>query len=60
VDFARRYADRVLAFREGRLVFDGPPAALAEVELAAIFDDRSAPSAVHLPASLDELELVTP
>ena len=26
VEYARRYADRVLGLRGGRLVFDGPPA----------------------------------
>ena len=60
VDFARRYADRVLGFRGGRLVFDGPPAALSEAALAAVFDDRSAPTADRLPVSLGALELVTP
>src|SRR5262249_22311901 len=25
VDYARRYADRILGFRQGRMVFDGPP-----------------------------------
>ena len=60
VDFARRYADRVLGFQGGRLVFDGPPAALSEVALAAVFEDRPAPTADHPPAPLGELELVTP
>jgi len=60
VDFARRYADRVLGFRGGRLVFDGPPTALSQAALAVVFDDRSAPTAESLPASLDALELVTP
>jgi len=60
VDFARRYADRVLGFRGGRLVFDGPPVALSEAALADVFEDRSAPTADRLPASLSELELVAP
>jgi phosphonate transport system ATP-binding protein len=37
VDYARRYADRVLGFREGALVFDGTPAALDEAALSRIF-----------------------
>jgi phosphonate transport system ATP-binding protein len=39
VEYARRYADRVLGLRGGRLVFDGPPAALAEATLADIFGE---------------------
>jgi phosphonate transport system ATP-binding protein len=45
VDYARRYCDRVLGMREGRLVFDGPPAALGDRELELVFGDPSAPGA---------------
>jgi phosphonate transport system ATP-binding protein len=59
VDYARRYADRVLGFRHGALVFDGAPAALDEVALERIFGPPAvAPEAVPeyaLPAP----ELVT-
>jgi phosphonate transport system ATP-binding protein len=37
VDYARRYADRVIALKEGRLVFDGPPDALSDAALFEIF-----------------------
>ena len=37
VDYARRYADRVLGLKDGRLVFDGPPAALSDASLFEIF-----------------------
>ena len=37
VEYARRYADRVLGLRAGRLVFDGPPRALDEAALRTIF-----------------------
>ena len=37
VDYARRYADRVLALKAGRLVFDGPPYALTDAALFEIF-----------------------
>ncbi len=40
VDYARRYGDRVLGLREGRLVFDGPPAALTDAALAEVFGAR--------------------
>src|SRR5262252_291443 len=36
VDYARRYADRVLGFRQGALVFDGVPAALDDAALVSI------------------------
>ena len=37
VDYARRYADRVLALKDGRVVFDGPPHALSDAALFEIF-----------------------
>jgi ABC-type phosphate/phosphonate transport system ATPase subunit len=30
VEYARRYADRVLGLRDGRLLFDASPASLTE------------------------------
>jgi len=39
VDYARRYADRVLGLREGRLVFDGAAAALTDAALLEIFGE---------------------
>ena len=51
VDYARRYADRVLGFRQGALVFDGAPAALDTAALASIFGDltpEAAPAAAPL------------
>jgi phosphonate transport system ATP-binding protein len=60
VDFARRYADRVLGFQTGRLVFDGPPAALDDVRLNAIFGERPAPAAAPATVPVGQLEWVTP
>ena len=37
VEYARRYADRVLGLRAGRLVFDGPPAKLGDDAIREIF-----------------------
>lgn len=37
VEYARRYADRVLGLRAGRLVFDGPPAKLGGDAIREIF-----------------------
>jgi phosphonate transport system ATP-binding protein len=39
VDYARRYADRVLGLRAGRLVFDGSPASLGPAAIAEIFGE---------------------
>ena len=39
VDYARRYADRVLGLRGGQLVYDGAPTALTETILVEIFGD---------------------
>jgi phosphonate transport system ATP-binding protein len=49
VDYARRYADRVLGFRRGQLVFDRPAADLDDGVLVQLFDDQ--PAAVE-PAAL--------
>jgi phosphonate transport system ATP-binding protein len=53
VDFARRYCNRIVALKAGRIVFDGPPDALdpgllteiygAEAEDAGIATDRPSP-----------------
>jgi phosphonate transport system ATP-binding protein len=37
VEYARRYADRVLGLRAGELVFDGPPSALTDTALQSLF-----------------------
>ena len=52
VDYARRYADRVLGFKTGRLVFDGPPSKLTDAGLFEIFGELPA----GLPAAAAELE----
>jgi phosphonate transport system ATP-binding protein len=40
VEYARRYADRVLGLRAGRLVFDGLASSLDEAAIAGIFGDE--------------------
>ena len=37
VDLARRFADRIIGMREGRVVFDGPPAELTDAMLTTIY-----------------------
>ncbi|MBP0464742.1 phosphonate ABC transporter ATP-binding protein [Roseomonas sp. PWR1] len=37
LDFARRFADRIVALAQGRVVFDGPPAALDAAAVARIY-----------------------
>ena len=39
VEYARRYASRVLGLRDGRLVFDGAPTGLTEMALNDIFGE---------------------
>jgi phosphonate transport system ATP-binding protein len=41
VDYARRYATRVLGLRDGQLVFDGSPEGLTEAVLVDIFGEGS-------------------
>ena len=40
VDFARRYADRIIGLCKGSIVFDGPPKDLDEFALRKIYDLR--------------------
>jgi phosphonate transport system ATP-binding protein len=57
VEAARTYADRVLGFCRGRMVFDGPPAELGRVALREIFGDmpdQAAPTAPEGAAALGE------
>ena len=39
LETAMAYATRIIGFRRGRVVFDGPPAALTEAKVAAIYGD---------------------
>jgi phosphonate transport system ATP-binding protein len=51
VEYARRYADRVLGLRAGRLVFDGPAPGLDDAAIACIFGDER-PGALEAMAPL--------
>jgi phosphonate transport system ATP-binding protein len=42
VEFARRFADRIVGLAAGRVVFDGPPAALCMDSLQRIYGPRGA------------------
>jgi phosphonate transport system ATP-binding protein len=37
LEFAKRYADRIIALSHGRIVFDGPPARLGRPEIESIY-----------------------
>ena len=39
---ARRYADRILGLHGGAMVFDAPAAAVADAEVAALYEDQAA------------------
>jgi len=41
VEYAKRYSDRIVGLRQGRLVFDGEPAGLSEETLHTIFSSDS-------------------
>jgi phosphonate transport system ATP-binding protein len=59
VEYARRYADRVLGLRAGRLAFDGPAAELSDAAVRDIFGEVPAAdgASAELPP-LPEPELV--
>jgi phosphonate transport system ATP-binding protein len=54
VEYARRYADRVLGLRTGRLVFDGRPEELTEAALVDIFGDLSSDALGSSPMAVEE------
>src|SRR5262245_30704793 len=58
VDYARRYADRVLGLKAGRLVVDGPAAALTDVRLSTIFGEPPAAQTPREAPGLAPVELV--
>jgi phosphonate transport system ATP-binding protein len=59
VEYARRYADRVLGLRGGRLVFDGPARDLSDAAVREIFGAvPTGADAGREPASLPEPVLV--
>jgi phosphonate transport system ATP-binding protein len=59
VEYARRYADRILGLQAGRLVFDGPPRDLTESAVREIFGRvPGEDEAVRDPSALAEPELV--
>ena len=59
VDFARRYADRVLGFQAGRLVFDGIPADLCDEALRELFGTGPADSPPPEVQPIAAFQLVT-
>jgi phosphonate transport system ATP-binding protein len=52
LDFARRFADRIVALAAGTVVFDGPPAALGPSEVERVYVGGPASS----PRSAETLE----
>ena len=52
LDYARRYADRIVALARGRLVFDGLPAGLTDAGVSRILDEAARTPAPATPAVL--------
>lgn len=55
VEYARRYADRILGLRAGRLVFDGPPRDLTDAAVREIFE-----AGAHRQPAAPEPDLAEP
>jgi phosphonate transport system ATP-binding protein len=60
VEYARRYADRILGLRAGQLVFDGVPPALTDTILRGLFGASALLSEQSVPASMPETTWVMP
>lgn len=54
VEYARRYADRVLGLQAGELVFDGAPPTLTDTALWSLFGEAPLQSTQPAPASARE------
>jgi len=54
VEYARRYADRVLGLRDGHLIFDGPPEDLTDGVLTMIFGERSTPGSRNPSLAIED------
>jgi phosphonate transport system ATP-binding protein len=54
VEYARRYANRVLGLRNGRLLFDGPPVGLTEAMVLGLFGDVPGPALEPVPTVVGE------
>jgi phosphonate transport system ATP-binding protein len=59
VDYARRYADRVLGLRAGALVFDGLPPALTDAALRSLLSATPLQSAPPAPTATPEIAWAT-
>src|SRR5262245_10756615 len=57
VEYARRFADRILALADGRLVFDGRPDALDDATLLRVFGELPGPAAASEPVIAGQPEL---
>ena len=58
VEYARRYADRVLGLRAGELVFDGCSHALTDATLRNLFSEASEPSEPPAPTATPDMTWV--
>jgi phosphonate transport system ATP-binding protein len=56
LEFARRFADRIIGLAKGTVVFDGPPARLGRAEIARIY---GAEPAATEPSDTEPLQLRT-
>jgi phosphonate transport system ATP-binding protein len=55
VEYARRYADRVVGLCAGQVVFDGPPSLLTETALRSIFGEYTAEEAGDAAIAMREV-----
>ncbi len=60
IDITRRHADRILGFREGELVFDGPPSALDDAAASRVFGHTPTPVVAAAPATVGQPEWAIP
>jgi phosphonate transport system ATP-binding protein len=49
-ELARRHADRIIALKQGRIVLNGPPAAVSQEQLTAIYGETGDSDSDHAQA----------
>ena len=57
VEYARRFADRILGLADGRVVFDGAPASLDDAALSRVFGEGAGPMPDGEPLATAQPEL---
>lgn len=60
IEYALEFADRIIGLRQGKLVFDGPPAEMDEQALRELYGTGNVPPMEQTPETEDEFTITLP